>query len=103
MVLVFVENQMKLHGFPNEQDRCSLWFPQFPFVSLADDVALAQATNDVELVNGLVGARLLCIGRSREIKHNRDELEKGKMAMVLNENFEKAKQLAKALEKLTMT
>ncbi|MED6224679.1 hypothetical protein PIB30_086396 [Stylosanthes scabra] len=108
----FAENQKKLHGFSNEQEHCSLWSAQYPFVSLADDVA--QTSCDVELVNDVgdvtlyqylqvVAARLLCIGCTREIKHIKDDLEKGKNARILQESTEKAKQLDDALVKLSLT
>ncbi|MED6149525.1 hypothetical protein PIB30_063369 [Stylosanthes scabra] len=86
----------RLHGYRGDKDLTSLWGEHYPFMSLADQCS--QFPVDITLVNevgeiGLllvqvIGARLMCLGRVRElvmIEQEKKRQNAGKLLSIVNE------------------
>ncbi|RYR51283.1 hypothetical protein Ahy_A06g026309 [Arachis hypogaea] len=85
----------------------SLWSEHFPFTVLADehgqspaDVKLVHEVGDVGVAQYLqvIGARLMCIGQTEELKHSKTAFDKAAMDQLMQENLEKSSKLRDALD-----
>ncbi|QHN82814.1 uncharacterized protein DS421_20g699110 [Arachis hypogaea] len=90
----FTKNQRMLHGYRSDEDLTSLYSEHFPFSIVADeysqspfDVKLLHDVGDVDISQYLqvMGARLMCIDRTQELKHARDAFDKASMNKLMQE------------------
>ncbi|MED6113061.1 hypothetical protein PIB30_067493 [Stylosanthes scabra] len=110
-VVLAMESQRVLHGYSGDQNVSSLWCEHYPFMSVIDKYF--QSPVDVKMINEIedvainrfmqvVGARMMCIGREREVGLLADGDIRKQMDNLLTMVKEKDKKIASLSDALNL-